>query len=109
MDGRKIEALKFGDEVIYVEVSEIEQTGVKPAASAYENTSTESDLMASGEQVGRTIQALATTLHKALYSAAPEEWTLEINLGFKGQAGIPFIAQGEANGAIKVTAKWKRS
>ena len=29
-------------------------------------------------------------------------------MGFKGETGLPFIARGEANGAVKVTAKWTK-
>ena len=45
---------------------------------------------------------------KALYKAEPDEWTIEINLGFKANGGIPFITDGESHGAIKVTARWNR-
>ncbi|MCP4134935.1 MAG: hypothetical protein GY754_28430, partial [bacterium] len=35
------------------------------------------------------------------------EWTLELNIGFKGKANpVPVILSGESNAAIKVTAKW---
>ena len=33
---------------------------------------------------------------------------VEVNLGFKGKTGLPFVAEGEANGAVKVSATWKR-
>jgi hypothetical protein len=34
---------------------------------------------------------------------------VEINLGFKAGSGIPFVVEGEANGSVKVTAKWERA
>lgn len=111
MSERKIEAVDFNGEIIYVEVTEVEQEGpdiVRPS-DGYEKTSAESELASAGERVRRTIGALAATIHEALDKAKPAEWTLEINLGFKGKAGIPFITEGEANGAVKVTAKWTRS
>jgi hypothetical protein len=33
---------------------------------------------------------------------------MEITLGFKGETGVPFVAKGEANAAVKVIAKWSR-
>ena len=39
----------------------------------------------------------------------PEEWTMEISIGFKGEdRPIPVIVTGAATGSVKVTAKWKR-
>ncbi|GEM_PF-3484939 len=38
-----------------------------------------------------------------------KEWTLELNIGFKGKANpVPVILSSESN-AIKVTAKWFKS
>lgn len=47
-------------------------------------------------------------VREALEQAQPEEWSVELHLGFKGEAGIPCLTKGEANGSVKVTAKWKR-
>lgn len=105
MSDRKIEALQFHGETIYVEVAEVEQG----EEDGYEKTSAEGKLLDAGEQVRKIIEALATTMHGALIKVKPAEWTLEINLGFKGKAGIPFVTEGEANGAVKVTIKWKWS
>ncbi|MGD0961923.1 MAG: CU044_2847 family protein, partial [Methylomonas sp.] len=66
------------------------------------------DIVEVGEKVHGTIKALAKTVQAALAEANPNEWSLEINLGFKGKAGIPFITEGEANGAVKVVAKWSK-
>ena len=103
MSNRKVEALQFNGETIYVEVTEIEQE----AENGYEPTSAASKLVTAGEQVRKTVESLATTIHGAVDKLKPAEWTLEINLGFKGKAGIPFVTEGEANGAVKITVKWK--
>jgi hypothetical protein len=113
MADRKIEALKFNGETIYVEVAEVEQEGpdiISPADDDdYEDTDAQSKIVDAGERVRETINALAMTVKQALDKADPSEWSLEVTLGFKGKAGIPFVTEGEANGAVKVTAKWKRS
>lgn len=107
---RKIEGLDFNGETIYVEVSEI-GGDIKAAGKTddgFEDTSATDELINAGEKVRSTISALAATVQQALTKANPAEWSLEINIGFKGKAGIPFVTEGEANGAVKVTAKWKR-
>ncbi len=53
---------------------------------------------------------MAQTVQEGLREYQPDEWTLEINMGFKGKASpIPVILSGEAQGGIKVTAKWKKT
>lgn len=109
MTERKIEALKFGDQKIYVEVAEIEQQPIEAKSTdGFEKTTAADQLISAGEQVRNTITALATVVHDALSKARPDEWTLEINIGFNGKAGIPFVVEGGANGAVKVSAKWKK-
>lgn len=55
------------------------------------------------------IAGLTETVFESLKSHQPEEWTIELNIGFKGTTSpIPVILSGEASGAIKVTAKWKK-
>ena len=112
MAERKIEPLEFDGETIYIEVTDVEQTLSEQQNKnqrGYEEISTEGGLTSAGEQVRSTIRALASTVRQALSDAQPNEWTLEINLGFNSKIGIPFVTEGEANGAVKVTAKWTRS
>lgn len=52
--------------------------------------------------------SITKPVREALEQAQPEEWSIELNLGFKGEAGIPCLTKGEANGSVKITAKWKR-
>lgn len=55
------------------------------------------------------ISSLAETVYESLQHSQPDEWSLELNIGFKGKTSpIPVILSGEASGAIKVTAKWKK-
>jgi hypothetical protein len=92
MTERRIEPLDFNGETIYVEVTEIDKSG-ETSTGGFEKTSTGSNLSAAGEQVRSTISALAATVGEALEKAPPTEWSLEINIGFKGKAGIPFITE----------------
>ena len=114
MTERKIEPLDFNGETIYIEVADdIEVADVMETQpvedgrrKGYRKTSTQEELKTAGEQVRSTISALSATVHEALSNNMPTEWSIEINIGFKGKAGIPFVTEGEANGAVKVTAKW---
>lgn len=55
------------------------------------------------------IQVMAEMVQESLRAHQPEEWSVEINIGFKGKTSpIPVILSGETQGGIKVTAKWKR-
>ncbi|MDZ7858363.1 CU044_2847 family protein [Sphaerotilus sp.] len=62
-----------------------------------------------GDQLRAAIKSITGPMHSALKELPPDEWTIELNIGFKGQAGIPCITKGEANASVKVTAKWKKS
>lgn len=111
MAERRIEPFDFHGKIIYIEVTEAEleqpATGEQGLPEGFEYSSAKDRIVAAGDAVRDTIAALAETVHQGISSLKPEEWTLEVNLGFKGKAGIPFVSEGEANGAVKVTAKWK--
>ena len=110
MQKRKIQPLKFGEQTIYIEVSDVNEFGKADAEKdRFEQVNAIDEIKESGSQVHGTIKALSETVQSALADAQPNEWSLEINLGFKGKSGIPFIAEGEANGSVKVTAKWNKS
>ena len=57
-------------------------------------------------QIGPTLEAVLEPI-KASCLTLPglSEVSVEVSLGFKGTVGF-FVAKGEANGAVKVTAKW---
>ena len=39
----------------------------------------------------------------------PDEFELEMGIGFAGKIGVPFIANTASEGTLKVTIKWKNS
>lgn len=103
---RTIQAIKFGDDTVYIEVSDVEQQGGNNNGDTREDVNALTDISNAGQQLYSTVRAVVGTVKTALDEAKPKELTIEINMGFKGKAGIPFITEGEANGAVKVTAKW---
>jgi len=54
-----------------------------------------------------TLGSTANMVYEGVKECSPKEWSLELNIGFKGKASpVPVILSGESNVAIKVTAKW---
>jgi len=92
--------------LVEVEPNEAGDAPTAPAGDGMQNTSVLED---TGLQMQNTVQAVLAPVSRALSQAQPEEWSVELTLGFKGSAGIPFLTSGEANGSLKVTAKWKRA
>jgi hypothetical protein len=56
--------------------------------------------------ISSTLNAVIGPVKKALESFKPDEVNVELTLGFKAEVGV-FVASGEANAQIKVSAKWK--
>jgi hypothetical protein len=112
MAERRIEPFEFHGKTIYIEVTDA-QLGLSVASGQglpddMEYTGLKDKAITAADAVRDTIAALAKTVHQGLGGLAPDEWKLEVNLGFKGKTGLPFVAEGETNGAVKVSATWKR-
>jgi hypothetical protein len=56
--------------------------------------------------LGPTLQAIIEPVHRALQVSRPEEVSVELAVGLKAGVGV-FLATGEGNASVKVTAKWK--
>ncbi len=66
------------------------------------------DAIDSIKELRGSIAGLADVVYQSLAENPPDEWSLELNFGFKGKAAIPVLLSGEANSGLKLTAKWKR-
>ncbi len=114
MPERSIEALQFGDKTIYVEVTEVQLEPEALSASRpglpehLEYTSVRDKVTSAGEAVRDVIAVLAESVSAGMAHLRHDEWKLEISLGFKAHSNIPFIAAGEGNDTVKVSATWKR-
>lgn len=73
----------------------------------YEGVSLAQDAVDAAHRIESTVRAVVTPIQQAVKGFGPSEWTVELSFGFKGGAGIPFLVNGEASGAVKVSAKWK--
>lgn len=120
----EVKAIKTGDnQYIYVEVdAELDDSKLPKSKSGVEKgwqpplpdgaspCGPVDDAIDALKSLQQSIKTLAETMHESFQTHQPEEWSLELNIGFKGKANpIPVILSGEASGAIKVTATWKKT
>jgi hypothetical protein len=109
---------------VLVEVDDLDSTVVQTLAESQPShkgghergvdvTRTRADaadkLLDAGAQLRSTLAAVVESVEGALRGMSPAEWALEVQLGFKGEAGVPCLVKGEVNGSLKVTVKWKGS
>lgn len=102
---------------VYVEVEELSGESVMPAPTrggagtrrGIEPTAVAGKLTDVGDSLRAAIKAVTGPVQAALKDLPPDEWSIELNIGFKGEAGLPCITKGEANASVKLTAKWKKA
>lgn len=111
---RTLQQVEIEGQAIWVEVTDINLANPRTAdlwAGKFSNTATRG----AAEQVAETIikvdlsatlAAVIGPVKTALEKFRPDEVNVELTLGFKGEVGV-FIASGEANAQVKVSAKWK--
>ena len=106
----RLQALVLGGRTVWVEVADIE-----PEAGTGGKTTRTSSPGAPGAQaaaqalaqvdLGSTLTAILTPVHDTLRRIGPNEVSVELSLGLKGEVGF-FVAKGEGNAALKISAKW---
>ena len=106
----RLQALVLGGRTVWVEVADVE-----PEASIGGKTTRTSSPGAAGTQaaaqaltqvdLGSTLTAILAPVHDTLQRMSPDEVSVELSLGMKGEVGF-FVAKGEGNAALKISAKW---
>lgn len=74
-----------------------------------EPTGVAQQIVDAGSDIRTIINAVTGSIQQAFDESKPEEWSVELLIGFKGEAGVPFVTKGEANASLKLTAKWKKA
>ncbi|MBX3667684.1 MAG: hypothetical protein KF778_04705 [Rhodocyclaceae bacterium] len=99
-----LKEIVVGGQTIWVEVADLpeDRSGRSEFTAVPE---IEADL---AQRIEKLVAALTTPVQAAFKGSGAAEWSFEINVGFKGETGVPFVAKGEANAAVKVSAKWTR-
>jgi len=112
----KLEPMLIGGQTVWVEVTDVvaerpravtTKTAKTSRAAKTANTSAgelAGDLMK--VDIARTLSALVGPIREGLKAIAPDEVSVELNLGLKGEVGV-FVAKSEGSASLKITAKWK--
>ncbi|WP_295432716.1 CU044_2847 family protein [uncultured Thiodictyon sp.] len=98
--------ITINGQTILVEVADLKVEG-QSADNRREPTAASAEGGDMTDRIDHLLKALTAPVQAACQAAGAAEWSLRINIGFGGKAALPFIASGEANAAVRVTAKWK--
>lgn len=113
-----VQTIRIGGQNVLVDIQPITPDDAVPAEASHpshvggvpmEDVSVAQDLADAGQRIRSIVAAVTAPVASAMNAIGADEWGIELSLGFKGGAGIPFLANGEANGALKVSAKWKKA
>jgi Trypsin-co-occurring domain 1 len=64
-------------------------------------------MVAISQLIGDTCSSMVEHVRRATSAVKAEEWTLEFSIKLAGEAAVPMISKISAEGAIKVSAKFK--
>ncbi len=120
MSGRKISPVEINGKTIWIEVEDIDIT--QPITSS-QNTRPGDLLDDDAAPVGPitdyvkgkvasiadTLEAIVGSIDKGIGKISPDEWSIEVTIGFAGEHNVPFLAKSSVNGGVKVNAKWKKN
>lgn len=66
------------------------------------------DFIIGGKLLQETIGNTVENVHQSLKTAKPDEWSVELNIGFESTEKGIISYLGKGNGSLKVTASWKK-
>lgn len=101
----RFESILVGGQQVWVEVDAIPV----PAGKTSSTSAVEAEVLAAkltSIDIGGPLRAILEPIHEGMKALAPEEVSVEVSLGLKGEVGV-FVAKSEGSAAVKVTAKWK--
>jgi len=117
MSNRKIASVEINKKTIWIEVEQIDiifpesdkvghpsdlRESAKPVSAAVDY------IKEKASTVGEILEAVVSEVDNSTKQLRPDEWSVELSLGFAGENSIPYIAKGEINSSVKVIAKWKK-
>lgn len=103
-----LQKFEIDGKTILVEVADISSQDTTSPDARFQNTSAMGDAAAALMQINftETLQTILKPVFQALEAVKPDEANVELTLGF-GVKGDLFIAKGEGNASLKISAKWK--
>jgi len=112
----KLEPMLIGGQTVWVEVTDVvaERPRAVTTKTAKTSRAAKTAKTSAGELAGdltkvdiaRTLSALVGPIREGLKAISPDEVSVELNLGLKGEVGV-FVAKSEGSASLKITAKWK--
>lgn len=109
------QVIRLDGATFHVEVDEAASTGPHRIAANDSDrpgltpTGVADRIADAGSELHQMVASVTSSMRTALEKSAPTEWAIELSIGFKGEAGIPYLTKGQANATIKLTATWKRT
>lgn len=105
----RLQRVMLADKAIWIEVADSTITDsryqVTTAKEPAEKAADKAAEWARSVDLAPTLSGVVEPVREALKGLAPGEVTIEFSVGFKGEVGF-FLAKGETNGTLKITAKW---
>lgn len=109
---RVIQQIEIEGNTVWVEMEDLPVT--MPKTGKFADTASPGDVAQGAVEaikrvdISSTLNAIVAPIKNGLAGFKPDEVNVELTLGFKADVGV-FVASGEANAQIKVSAKWKSS
>lgn len=66
------------------------------------------DVLDSMELLREQISSVALAVKDGFKENIPDEFSVEVGVGFAGEGAIPFIVSAKSNASIKIKATWKK-
>jgi len=66
------------------------------------------DVLDSMEILREQVSNIASSIKEAFNENMPNEFSVEMGIGFAGEGAIPFIASAKSNANLKIKATWKK-
>lgn len=113
-----IKSMKLADgSRVYIEVENHNMVELSPKLnqsipdlpSGAEPTGFVEDIIIGGKLLHETISSTVENVHKSLQEAKPDEWSVELNIGFESTDKGIISYLGKGNGSLKIIATWKKT
>ena len=107
-----IQQFEIDGQKVWVEVADVSVSTPSPGRERFANTSAGSSPASAVAKavekadISATLKTVVGSVQHAMAALKPDEINVELTLGFMADVGV-FIASGEANAQVKVSAKWK--
>jgi len=66
------------------------------------------DVLDSMESLREQVASIALSIKDGFKENTPDEFSVEVGIGFAGKGAIPFIVSAKSNANLKIKATWKK-